>query len=133
MTSYLHFSPHVAVEKLVLNEKRVRRPADGGYHSRHGAKATASYPTHFYLYLLLLLYYCSQPVLTLDHVSLEHAQPLNGLLAYPRGLCVPTTPLFVAGDRFQQLYVLNEIYEENAVLGGSVSPVNRELLARASD
>lgn len=74
-------------------------------------------------------------------MSLKHAQPLNGLLAYPRGSFVPTTILFVAGDRlydftlteFQQLYVLNEIHEENAALGGPVSPVNRTLLARASD
>lgn len=104
----------------------------GGYHSRHGAKATTSYPTHFYLYLLLLLY----------HVSLKHAQPLNGLLGYPRGSCAPSTLLLVAGDRlydftiteFQQLYVVNEIlvYEEDAALGGPVSPVNRKLLERAS-
>lgn len=79
--------------------------------------------------------------LTIVLLSLKHAQPLNGLLVYPRGSRVPNTLLFVAADRFydftitefQQMYVLDEIYEENDVERGQVSPVNRKLLARASD
>lgn len=70
-------------------------------------------------------------------MSLKHAQPLNGLLAYPRGSRVAYLVLFYLYDftitEFQQLYVLDEIYEENDAERGQVSPVNRKLLARASD
>lgn len=83
-------------------------------------------------------------LLTLDHVSVTQTRTaVERLVSLPtRITCrLPRTLLFVAADRFydftitefQQLYVLDEIYEENDAERGQVSPVNRKLLARASD